>query len=516
MTIIPSKQASFVITNVSHKAIRVLGRFTLKPGQRSDLFTDIDDLKEEEVAWELLYGDLHNEIINKHTLYLSDYYLRPLMSDLTAVNTLADRDAIPVASRIVGLTVFVKSELAAFELVSGITNSDWSPSRVPMEGNTIFVDAVYGNDAGAAVGNASRPYLTVEAAIAAASAGDLICVRAGTYTLSAGITIPANTSIHGTAHQITVIEMTNVTSDTTLVTMGENSSVNELTFRVTSAEHHNLTCVLFPGLTTSTCLISRCNIEVDNSGASDGGTSDGYGIRIAATSTPVVGEDHACISDCLVSVNSAGSGTKRALFSGTSLSNTRTEHSIFACSRTGAGAGSYIGVEVNFTGSKISMNAGACSGTSADMSQTLGTLEIFSVELTHDNANGKGFTVTQACPRYTWGISGAIPNGVTRFLYPGTAAESANEIFNKMPSKCIVKSISVRARVAPGVGVSDVFTLRKNGVDTAITATLSGTNTSALTTNTSVSFAANDDLSMKIVTGASSATNDVIIIVELY
>lgn len=56
-----------------------------------------------------------------------------------------------------------------------------------LTGNILFVDAVNGNDATGAVGNANRPYLTLGAAKTAASSGQLVWVRPGSYTVTDSI-----------------------------------------------------------------------------------------------------------------------------------------------------------------------------------------------------------------------------------------------------------------------------------------------------------------------------------------
>lgn len=54
-------------------------------------------------------------------------------------------------------------------------------------GNTVTVDAVYGNDTSGKRGVASLPFLTLGAAKAAAQSGDLVWVRPGSYTVTDSI-----------------------------------------------------------------------------------------------------------------------------------------------------------------------------------------------------------------------------------------------------------------------------------------------------------------------------------------
>jgi len=110
---------------------------------------------------------------------------------------------------------------------------------------------------------------------------------------------------------------------------------------------------------------------------------------------------------------------------------------------------------------------------------------------------------------------GSLPAG-TRYFRPGTASVSANEIFFKVTRACVMKNLSVNARVAPGTGKTDVFTVRKEAADTSLTASLSGTNTYVLDSTHSVAFAAGDRFSLKLVGGANTAEQDVVVTVEVY
>jgi hypothetical protein len=57
----------------------------------------------------------------------------------------------------------------------------------PLSGNTLWVDSINGNDSSGARGNALLPFLTVAAALAAASSGDTVVIRPGTYAVTASI-----------------------------------------------------------------------------------------------------------------------------------------------------------------------------------------------------------------------------------------------------------------------------------------------------------------------------------------
>lgn len=77
-------------------------------------------------------------------------------------------------------------------------------------------------------------------------------------------------------------------------------------------------------------------------------------------------------------------------------------------------------------------------------------------------------------------------------------------------------SISVKSTIAPGAALTDTFTVRLNGTDTALTVALSGTNTEANLGGQSVAVAAGDLLSVSMVTGIASADVDPMVTVEGY
>jgi hypothetical protein len=80
------------------------------------------------------------------------------------------------------------------------------------DANTLYVVSTGGSDATGTRGDKAKPYATIQAALTAASAGDLVSVGPGTWDLgSAGtgtnrIVIPANVSLQGAGQGITIIK----------------------------------------------------------------------------------------------------------------------------------------------------------------------------------------------------------------------------------------------------------------------------------------------------------------------
>jgi hypothetical protein len=148
------------------------------------------------------------------------------------------------------------------------------------------------------------------------------------------------------------------------------------------------------------------------------------------------------------------------------------------------------------------------------MSQTAGNIELLSTILL-GSANGKGFTVRSGSGTHTFSDPAALPSG-TNFMRPGTYNSTSAEAKIRIPTHCNIKTLNVRARVSPGTGKTDVFTVRKNGVDTALTVSLTDGQVWAIDNDHSVEFMAGDDLSVKVVKQSGSNTEDVVVDVEDY
>lgn len=376
-------------------------------------------------------------------------------------------------------------------------------------GAVIVVDSIFGNDEDAQRGSFSLSYQTIEAAIAAATSGDVILILPGSYSLESGITIPNGVAIRGISLARVTIQMLGVTANTTLVTMGESTRLEDVTLKLTSAGHYTLTGVKFGGTTSATAKLRSAVVSVDNSGAG-AGTSNVYGVLVQSTGTP--NRETMAIRACTVTVNSVSSGVKRGILMDTSAGYFWARDSNFVA-RGGTNA---IGAESNIASCVLGMLTGVCDGDTADISQTLGSLEVGNVDLVHSNANAKGFTATNVSFSMVWADPGSLPPSSTRYYRPGSAGVTTTEIKLNVPRKAVIKKIHVRSLNAPGTGKTDTWIVRKNGADTSLTASLSDLNLVASNDDVSVSFAANDDISLKVVAAPASRTSDTVITVDFY
>lgn len=370
-----------------------------------------------------------------------------------------------------------------------------------------------GNDGTASVGGGH--FLTINGAITAINVASLtgvtIYVFPGTYDET--VVIPAGNSLRGLHLNTVTIRKQNVTSSTTLLTMGESSRVEDITLSLTSSSHVTLTGVSFPGTTSQTAKLRTVVLTVDNSTATTTGTSNVYGIR--STGTGVPDNSVSALRASTITVRSAGLGNKRALLVDTAANNFHSRDVNFLVTNAG-GSGSYIGVEVNQSGAQASIRLASINAPSADISQTAGTIALSSVDLRNSTANGLSFTTLQQPNTLLWADPGNLPGGATRFYRPGTSAVGSTEIFVRLSQKAVVKAVAIRSITGPGGAVTDTWTVRKNGVDTGLTVTLTGSQTSNVNSTTSVNFAAGDTISLKVVTGGGTATTDTVIQVDIF
>jgi hypothetical protein len=82
-------------------------------------------------------------------------------------------------------------------------------------------------------------------------------------------------------------------------------------------------------------------------------------------------------------------------------------------------------------------------------------------------------------------------------MFAGNQSSTERRVQNIMPTAGTVKSFYIFVETAPSVGASWTFTLRKNGVDTAVTCTVAGTAQVCSDATHSASFVAGDLISVR-------------------
>jgi hypothetical protein len=123
-----------------------------------------------------------------------------------------------------------------------------------------------------------------------------------------------------------------------------------------------------------------------------------------------------------------------------------------------------------------------------------------------------------------YGLQGNV-NDAVRYYWPGVqTAGDTTQVFYRFQQKSILQGLSVNLRVAPGGANAIVVTVLKSstgvvgsGVPTAMTATISGANTSAFQYTVSVDFAQGDYLAVQTDgIPAAGAAADMVIELDLF
>jgi hypothetical protein len=382
-------------------------------------------------------------------------------------------------------------------------------------GNVLRVDSVYGNDSTASI--SGTPYLTVDAAVAAATTGKTIWVHPGTYNLTAGITLPAGVCLRGQNTQTTTIQMLGVTADTTLLTMGENTRVEDLTLKLTSSGHHALKGIVFGGTTSVTGKLRTCVLTVDNSAASSGGTSAVTGVQSSGTGTLGSGSfSFNSLKGSTINVYSNGGGIKRGiLITASNIISSRDVNIYVAQPTSTASTGSYVGVETNdpsglgsiqlrsTTIGTVTPTAGQ-SYTASDILQTTpatvtdptylaqpGIQVGPGTDLVTKTAGGKGFSTYIYPTTVYYGLRGDLKNGTSGgYMWPGTMVAAAGgsgfpdtgtpAAYYRVQQPSILTGLSCGLSGAPGTGHTLTVLVRvtPNGgsiADTVFTTTFGAT-----------------------------------------
>jgi hypothetical protein len=415
-------------------------------------------------------------------------------------------------------------------------------------GNVLRVDAVNGNDSTAVVGGA--PYLTVQAAIAAATSGTTIWVLPGTYNLTAGITIPVGTALRGLNIQTCVIQMLGVTVDTTLITMAGQSRIEDLTLKLTSStDNVNLKGIVFGGTTTSEAKLRTCVLTVDNSLVSSSATTNVYGIECngAGIITPQSFSSNA-LKGSTINVLSNGNGVKRGILVSNSNVVTTRDLNIYVAAPTTTAAfpGSYVGVETNDTigpniGS-IQMRSTTIGVVKATGLQTYTASDILQTtpatitnptylassgiqigpgtDLVTKSGGSKGFSTFIYPTTLFYAGKGTASNNIAGYLWPGTVtfAGGGNPYPDtttpaaryRIQQPAILSGIQATCNAITG-GDSVVVTVCKNAATggalsnpTPFTVTLTNAVQSVAFYNASVDFGAGDYVNLYMAVNGNS------------
>jgi hypothetical protein len=435
----------------------------------------------------------------------------------------------------------------------GTTGPQGAPVTTFSTGNTLRVDAVYGNNIIASASKYTDPFLTIGNALAHAVSGENVVVNAGVYNES--ITIPNGVSIRGASVQTCIIRQLNVTSNTTLVTMGENTRLEDMTLLLTSAGHYTLKGIVFGGTTTVTAKLRTAVVSVNNASASSGGTSTVIGVECNGTGLLTAASfSFNSLKGSTINVYSNGGGIKRGiLVSNTNIASTRDINIYVAQPTSTASTGSYVGVETNDPSSTGSIQlrtttVGATtpiagqSYTASDILQTtpatiinptyLATAGIQigpGTDLVTKTAGSKGFSTYIYPTTIYYGLKGTIVDGDQGYLWPGTQPVTNNKFpdpetppaYYRMQQPALLSGMWCSVNIAPGVGHYITLIVRRTPVvgtiaDTIFTVTISDTNKDGSFYNGSVSLNAGDRIHLYLTYDNGHLAHDITVQLDLF
>lgn len=435
--------------------------------------------------------------------------------------------------------------------VLAYNGTKWVPTNVTATpalakfGNTLVVDAVNGNDLTGTVNG--LPFATPEAAISYINTHSLtgvtIWILPGTYALTAGITIPDTCSVRGLSTQTTKLTLagSNPGGTVTMLTMGENSRVEDLSLLLTSTNTTtNLVGIATPNTTSTTSKVRSCVVTVDNSTLAHTTSTNVYGIHDNGTGT--LGPASFSFNftrGVTVNVYSNGGGNKRAVYVSTANDITFRDTNFYvAAPVSSSSAGSYVGVETTNASSSAQFRTCSISGpttagsyTGSDILQTQPTSGFNNygvqlgpgTDLMNRTAGAKPFTAYITPVTLEYGLKGNLVNS-PHYLWIGVqTAADATEVFYRFQQKAICYGLGISLRTAPGAGKSITVTVHKSttgvagsGVATSLTATISGTATSADHYTSSVDFAAGEYLSLQIDGTSGNAAQDLVVELDVF
>jgi hypothetical protein len=385
---------------------------------------------------------------------------------------------------------------------TGATGPAGTPFPV---GNTLTVDAVYGNDVSGAASPYTYPFLTISTALSNASSGQTVFVRPGTYSES--ITMPTGVALRGANVQTVTVSRTNVTSNVTLLTMGSNCRVEDMTFTLTSASNVNLTGVDWP---SGTPLVAKLRTAVVNVTSSATGSNTIVGLLSSGSSATTYNASDA-VRSCTISVDASSSGIVRGLYvTGSNWFSSRdTNYNI-------RGTGSNIvGVETTNAGSYASLKHSTVRGgngeaTNYDINRTAGEILLGSTDLVNNSANGNGFSVTTEGAITHFGTTGNFTNGTTYYLVPGFVKQGdlpTSTFGIPVTQNMILFSGTFQSSSAIPVGNSVKLTAYKNNAATDMSMTIVAGATLASNTTQSVDFDKGDTFDFRMVPSGGNLNN---------
>jgi hypothetical protein len=377
--------------------------------------------------------------------------------------------------------------------------NQWISGRVPT-GNTLQVDAVYGNDITAAINPYSSPFLTISAALSNVQPGQLVFINPGTYNET--ITIPDNVSVNGAGAQSVIIQKLNVSQNTTLITVGINCRIENFTANLSSSGNYDLTCVDFP---SGTSITSKIRNSIWNVTSTATGSPTIVGAKSSGTSSTSYTAVNA-IQRTTVNVISSGTGISRGI-----LLNGPNRFAVRDMVVYARGTGSdIIGIETTNESSYAEIKTSTVSGVLYDINRTAGDILLGFTDLKNNKANVNSFSVVTESSNTTFGMIGNLGANTTYYLVPSIVP------IGSLPASTFSIPFSQNVILFSGIlkftgtiptGGSISLNVYKNAdVSPSYSIVLNPGETTKINTSDSVDFSTTDTYSVRLTTVGNPTT----------
>jgi len=324
-----------------------------------------------------------------------------------------------VANNISTLTEQVGSLIATTINVSSINIS--SLSQTAPIGNTLTVDAIYGNDTTAALDRYAKPFSTITAALALATSGQNVIVRPGTYNES--LIMPDGVSVTGAGTQCVIIQKLNVTSNTTLITMSTNNRFENFTANLTTATNGvDLIGCYLPSRATTTSKIRQSVWNISTATTTPCSTIAMY--SPGTTANPSTFSSPNIIQRTTLNVASGNSGLTRGIYV-----NGPNRFAVRDMVVNARGISS-IGIETANPNAFADVKTTSVYGEALDIFRGQGNLELGFTNLQNGTCGSSSFSVVLEPSFTTFGVVGDLKTNHLYYIVPGVVSEATADVLD--------------------------------------------------------------------------------------
>jgi hypothetical protein len=358
------------------------------------------------------------------------------------------------------------------------------------------VDSVYGNDASAALDPTRVPFLTINAALAVAVAGDEVFVYPGVY--NEVVVVPSDVCLRGANELNTIIQVLNPQQAVSVVSLNERCRLEDFTIELSVADPADLgpyDCVNFLNGASVNAKVRVCKLYAELLS----GSANINCVRSSGASSLMVTDSHA-IRTSTLSVNSVGSLPARGILVNGPNRLVLRDTMVFA-----SGSGSnHVAVETTDALAILSVKTCSIRGQLADVLQTAGNILLGATDLVTHSAP-LSFNCEINPSSIYFGLLGFPGGNLTYYLPPGVipiaSVSTVSPYTVQFMESLVVFAISIGFTGVINNPDTVTFAIYKNSAATGLSITLNSLSPSYVSlTNVGVSFKPGDILDARLTT----------------